>query len=202
MEHYLAFLLFAIVSGFTPGPNNIMVMTSGLNHGISKTLPHCLGVSIGFPVMAAAVGFGLSSVFSQYPLLHQVIKIVGISYLMYLAWKIANTRNPGASEKLQKPLSFLQALAFQWVNPKAWVVIIGAVAAYTSGDNLTLQIVYIMFTFLVIGALSVGLWLFMGAALQNIIQSQRQLQIFNVIMAIILITSVIPIILSEVNPGT
>lgn len=199
MEHYLAFLLFSASSGFTPGPNNIMVMTSGLNHGISKTMPHCAGIWVGFPLMVAAVGFGLSAVFINYPVVHQVVKFIGIAYLIFLAWKIANAKNPEAGEDLKKPLSFVQAVAFQWVNPKAWVVIIGAVAAYTSGDNLALQIIFIMLTFLAIGILSTSLWLLMGASLKKIIQSQTQLQIFNITMAVLLVLSIVPIAISELN---
>jgi len=132
MELLLAVFLFAVSSTITPGPNNIMVMTSGLNFGVKSTIPHLLGVCIGFPIMVILLGLGLGLIFDLYPFIHEFIKIFGVLYLLYLAWKIANSTSQIAGKQQQKPFSFIQAALFQWLNPKAWIMATSAIAAYTS----------------------------------------------------------------------
>ena len=201
MEYYLSVILFCLVTSITPGPNNIMLMSSGLNHGVLKTIPHISGIIVGFPLMVAALGFGLGTIFLNYPVIHQVIKIVGISYLLFLAWKIANTSNANAGKQLKKPFTFIQAAAFQWLNPKAWVIAIGAIATFTTVGNIEIQVIIIVFTYLFVGAFSMGLWLLMGASLQKILRSQKQFQVFNVAMAVLLVMSVAPMVIMEFNSG-
>ena len=201
MEYYLSVILFCLVTSITPGPNNIMLMSSGLNHGVLKTVPHISGIIIGFPLMVAALGFGLGTIFLNYPMIHQVIKIAGVSYLLFLAWKIANTTRANAGNYLREPLTFMQAAVFQWLNPKAWVIAIGAIAAFTTVGNFEVQVIIIVFTYLFVGTFSMGYWLLMGASLQKILHSQKQLQVFNVVMAILLVMSVIPIVVVEFNGG-
>ena len=123
--------LFALVSSITPGPNNVMLATSGLNFGFRRTIPHLLGVSIGFTLMVFLVGVGLGSVFQQVPALYTVLKYAGAAYLLYLAWKIANAGEMKDGVSRARPMTFLQAAAFQWVNPKAWVMAVGIIATYT-----------------------------------------------------------------------
>ena len=201
MEYYLSVILFCLVTSITPGPNNIMLMSSGLNHGVLKTVPHISGIIIGFPLMVAALGFGLGTIFLNYPVMHQVIKIAGVSYLLFLAWKIANTTRANAGNHLREPLTFMQAAAFQWLNPKAWVIAIGAIAAFTTVGKFEVQVIIIVFTYLFVGTFSMGLWLLMGASLQKILHSQKQLQVFNVVMAILLVLSIVPIVVMEFNGG-
>ena len=201
MEYYLSIILFCLVTSITPGPNNIMLMSSGLNHGVLKTVPHISGIIVGFPLMVAALGFGLGTLFLNYPVIHQVIKITGISYLLFLAWKIANTSNANVGKHLKEPLTFMQAAAFQWLNPKAWVIAIGAIATFTTVGNIEIQVIIIVFTYLFVGAFSMGLWLLMGASLQKILRSQKQLQVFNIVMAILLVLSIVPIVITEFNAG-
>ncbi len=201
MEYYLSIILFCLVTSITPGPNNIMLMSSGLNHGVLKTVPHISGIIVGFPLMVAALGFGLGTIFQNYPVIHQVIKIVGISYLLFLAWKIANTTRANAGKHLREPLTFMQAAAFQWLNPKAWVIGIGAIATFTTVGNIEIQVIIIVFTYLFVGAFSMGLWLLMGASLQKILRSQNQLKVFNITMAILLVLSIVPIVITEFNGG-
>ncbi len=127
-ELLVAFVLFAFVSSITPGPNNTMLLSSGVNFGFNRTVPHMLGISCGFAVMVLAVGLGLGAVFKAYPLLYTVLRYAGAAYLLYLAYKIATSgpvRDTGGQEG--RPMSFLAAAAFQWVNPKAWVMAIGAI---------------------------------------------------------------------------
>jgi threonine/homoserine/homoserine lactone efflux protein len=201
VEYYLSVILFCLVTSVTPGPNNIMLMSSGLNHGVLKTVPHISGIIVGFPLMVAALGFGLGTIFQNYPVIHQVIKIVGISYLLFLAWKIANTTRANAGNHLREPLTFMQAAVFQWLNPKAWVIAIGAIAAFTTVGNFEVQVIIIVFTYLFVGSFSMGLWLLMGASLQKILRSQKQLQIFNITMAILLVLSIVPIVVMEFDGG-
>ena len=179
-----------------------MLMASGLNHGVLKSVPHISGIIFGFPLMVAALGFGLGTIFLNYPAIHQIIKIVGISYLLFLAWKIANATNTNTGKHLREPLTFIQAAAFQWLNPKAWVIAIGAIATFTTVGNFRSQVVIIVFAYLIVGSFSMGCWLLMGASLQKILRSQKQLQVFNVAMAILLVMSVAPMVIMEFNGGT
>src|SRR5712691_3719352 len=127
-----AFLLFAVVMLFTPGPNNIMLMSSGLNFGFSRTLPHMLGVSIGFGLMVFLLGIGLGAVFQLYPALYAVLKYAGAAYLLYLAWGIGTSGKVEAGKKKSRPLTFLEGVAFQWVNAKGWIIALGAITTYAA----------------------------------------------------------------------
>lgn len=128
----LAFALFALVTSITPGPNNTMLLASGVNFGFNRSIPHILGISCGFFVLVLAVGLGLGAVFEAYPVLYSVLRYVGAAYLLYLAWKIARSGPMSETEQGQgKPISYWGAAAFQWVNPKAWVMAVGAISTYT-----------------------------------------------------------------------
>lgn len=195
MEFYLAIFLFALSASITPGPNNIMLMTSGMNFGIKNSIPHVLGVCIGFPVMVILIGLGFSIVFEQYPIVHQVIKIIGLLYLLYLSWLIANA-NPNTLEgEKSKPFSFLQAALFQWVNPKAWVMASGAISAFTTlGDDILWQVIIIASLFLLAATISTSSWLVFGKGIQRVLQSPQQQKLFNIAMALLLVASVLPVI--------
>lgn len=198
MELLLSTILFALVATVTPGPNNIMIMTSGLNHGVTKTLPHYLGICLGFPTMVIAVGLGLGALFGQFPLIHSLIKILGISYLIYLAYKVATTTSGIEGKEVGRPLTFFQAALFQWVNPKAWVMVVGALAAFTSvGSELFAQAMMIALAFFIVSFPCVGLWLLGGASLRRWFNKPRQLQIFNLVMATLLVLSVLPVIFAK-----
>ena len=194
MEYYLSLITFTFVAGITPGPNNMMLLASGLNHGIRKSMPHYLGICIGFPIMVAVVGFGLGALFEQYPSIYIYIKISGISYLLYLAWKIANAGNSSASSKIRQPLTFIQAATFQWLNPRAWVIAIGALAAFTTPENVTQSVVAIILIYFVMGFICMAIWLKLGQGLQLFLHSGRRTEYFNIIMAVLLALSVIPMV--------
>ncbi|PCJ51126.1 MAG: lysine transporter LysE [Gammaproteobacteria bacterium] len=195
MEHSLALFIFTLTATITPGPNNIMIMTSGLNFGIKKSLPHLFGICLGFPLMVVLVGLGFSVVFEQYPLFHQVIKILGILYLLYLSWRIATSPINELDQGKAKPLSFIQAAAFQWVNPKAWVMASGAVAAFTSAtSDMTWQVLYIALSFLLVAFPSVGMWLVFGQSLKRLLRNPLHQRLFNISMAILLVLSMVPVI--------
>lgn len=195
MELLLAVFLFAVSSTITPGPNNIMVMTSGLNFGVRSTIPHLLGVCIGFPIMVILLGLGLGLIFDLYPFIHEFIKIFGVLYLLYLAWKIANSTSQIAGKQQQKPFSFIQAALFQWLNPKAWIMATSAIAAYTStsGDIYT-QVLLVGLVFFIVAFPCMGLWLFFGVSLKKVLKTAKHQLIFNISMAVLLVLSVVPII--------
>lgn len=194
MEFLFAIFIFAASTSITPGPNNIMIMTSGLNFGTRKSLPHYLGICIGFPLMVALIGFGFGFVFDQFPLLHEIIKIIGIVYLLYLSWVIANAAPKSLDTNESKPISFFQAVLFQWVNPKAWIMATGAVATYTStASDIYLQVLLIALVFLAVSFPCIGTWLFFGVWLKKFLKDPAHQRTFNISMAVLLVSSIMPI---------
>jgi threonine/homoserine/homoserine lactone efflux protein len=190
-----AFLLFAIASTITPGPNNIMILNSVLHYGVKRTLPFYLGVCFGFPLMLLAIGMGLNTLFNQYPVLHLGLKVVGIVYLLYLAWLIAIHKPSSTSGIQQKPMSVLGGMIFQWLNPKAWIIAIGAVTTYSSLDSGWGNIVLMAVMFLVVTAICLSLWLYLGHASRSFIHSNKAMRLINLSMGILLAISVLPVIM-------
>lgn len=190
---FIALILFIFSTSGTPGPNNIMILTSGVNHGIRNSLPHVFGVNIGFLVMIICVGLGIMSLFQQWPFLHKLIQIIGICYLLYLAFKIATMPVNNEINSDKKPFSFIQAAAFQWVNPKAWVMCVSAIVAFSSTNNNVVEQVLIISVFYFIFGLPCSFaWLMVGKWLQNILTHDVYVKRFNRIMALILLTSLYP----------
>ena len=186
---------FLASMGFTPGPNNIMVASSGVNFGFRATLPHILGVSVGYPVMLLLLGIGLAKVFVAVPQVHLVLKYVCIVYLLYLSWKIANAAPAGDARAAPKPFNFLQAAAFQWVNGKGWVVALSAVTTYTVvSSSLPLQVVALSSIAFFITLASVTCWTLFGALLRQYLQTEKRLKYFNYSMALLLVLSIIPVL--------
>ena len=200
MEFYLATLLFTATASITPGPNNIMIMASGVNFGVKRSIPHVLGICLGFPVMVIALGLGLVTIFENFPILHDIIKILGVAYLLYLAWLIASSSQIEEAASPAMPLRFDQAVLFQWVNPKAWVMATGAISAYTTTvvDALT-QVLFIAFAFLITAGPSVMIWLVFGAGLKRYLDNAVHNRIFNIIMGLLLVTTMLPVINSLVD---
>jgi threonine/homoserine/homoserine lactone efflux protein len=192
---FLALLAFAFVSSITPGPNNLMLLTSGVNFGFRRTLPHMLGIGIGFVLLLLAVGFGLGAVLSAYPQLHFALKIAGGVYLLYLAWRIAMSRSMGQKDgRAARPMTFLEATAFQWVNPKAWVMAVTAMAIYTSAEAPYLSVVLVAVAFGVVNLPSVSVWAAFGTALRGFLSDPARLKWFNIAMALLLVASLWPML--------
>lgn len=195
MELILAITLFAFSSGITPGPNNVMLMSSGVNFGIKRSLPHLTGICLGFPRMVLAIGLGMSTLFQLYPVLHLVIKYIGIAYLLYLSWLIANSSSKMEGKQTSNPLSFIQAAAFQWINPKGWIMAVGAVATFTNLDTaLTPQVLTIAAVFFGVAFPCAMIWLGFGVALKRLLKNEKQQKIFNISMALLLVASIIPMV--------
>ncbi len=197
---FISLLIFAFIAAVTPGPNNVMLTTTGLNFGIRRGLPHLLGICIGFPVMLVLIGLGLGGLFELYPVLHEIIRVVGIAYLFYLAWKIANALPGNQQPRQSRPMTFWQSAAFQWVNPKGWVMGSSALAAFTSLDaNFLVQVLLVAAVFMLVAFPCAGIWLVFGASLQHLLRDPLHLRIFNISMAVLLIASIIPVIMAMLN---
>ena len=195
MEYYLALAMFAFATSITPGPNNLMLLASGLNHGIKRSLPHFLGVSIGFCSLIILVGLGLGTVLLASPTAFAVIKIFGVSYLLLLAWKIAHAGDVRVIEGARNPLSFFQAAVFQYVNPKAWTMAVGAVATFSNHESTATTLLVITIAFFAVGVISQGAWLVAGQSLHRFLTEGRWQNFFNITMSILLVLSIIPMTL-------
>lgn len=197
MELYLAIWLFALSTTITPGPNNIMIMASGVNFGAKKSIPHLLGICFGFPPMILVLGLGFNAILSTYPIIHESIQIIGVLYLLYLAWLIANSSPSSLDGVVPKPSSFIKAALFQWLNPKAWIMAMGAISAYTSaGSNFLGQILYITFVFFAVAIPCLSIWLILGTKLKRYLQAAKHQQIFNKSMATLLVISILPVLVT------
>jgi threonine/homoserine/homoserine lactone efflux protein len=185
---------FLASMSFTPGPNNILVASSGVNFGFRATIPHILGITFGYPVMLLLVGLGLAKLFVVVPELHLVLKCVCVLYLLYLAWNIASAAAPGGEAKIGKPLTFLQAAAFQWVNGKAWVVALSAVTTYTVVESsLPLQVAALASIAWAVTMGAVTCWTLSGAMLRRYLHTESHRRHFNYSMAALLVLSIIPV---------
>jgi threonine/homoserine/homoserine lactone efflux protein len=184
---------FALVSSITPGPNNAMLLASGVNFGLRRTLPHMLGVNFGFPVMALSIGLGLQGVLATVPLLYQIIRWAGAAYLLFLAWKIATADEITEQGAAHQPMSFWQAVAFQWVNPKAWVMAVGAVTAYTTGNSFA-ELATVCVVFMLLNLPCILAWTAAGVALRRVLDKPIILRAFNITMGVLLVLSLYPLL--------
>jgi len=188
-----AFALFAFVSSITPGPNNTMLLASGVNFGFRRSIPHALGISIGFMLLVISVGLGLGEVFKAFPWAYTLLRYVGAAYLLYLAWKIATSSAMSDDlDQNSKPMTFLGAAAFQWVNPKAWIMALGAITTYTPAEGYVTNVLVIAVVFAVVNLPSVCVWAGCGSGLRNVLRDPRWLRLFNVSMAGLLVLSLYP----------
>lgn len=185
---------FAFVSSITPGPNNLMLMASGANFGFLRSIPHMLGIGLGFVFMVVLVGIGLAQIFNTYPVAHTILKIASVAYMLYLAWKIANAAPAGKAAQSGKPMTFLQAAAFQWVNPKAWTMAITSVTVYTADTSLT-SILIVAGVFGAINFPCVSSWTVLGQQMARILTNAARLRTFNWTMAVLLVASLYPVLL-------
>ncbi|HEX2257994.1 MAG TPA: LysE family translocator [Afifellaceae bacterium] len=197
LEILLALVVFAFVMSITPGPNNLMVLTSGVNFGFRRTIPHMLGISAGLLTLLLAVGFGLGMLVETTPWLHAALKAAGGAYLLYLAWRIAFSRALGESRAAARPLSFGGAALFQWVNPKAWVMALAAMAGYTRADNHTWSILVVGMVIAVGGLPCVSVWAGFGTALRAWLSDPIRLRWFNGFMGVLLALSLWPMLLGQ-----
>ncbi|CDW95191.1 MULTISPECIES: LysE family translocator [unclassified Thiomonas] len=199
---YLSIILFVISTCVTPGPNNVMLMSSGVNFGAARTMRHVIGINIGFPLMLIAVGLGAGVAFHRYPSLHDVLQVVGAVYMLYLAYRIATASTVDFNAKTAAPLGVMSAALFQWVNPKAWVMAVGAVLTYASvSGSYALDVFVIALLFCVFGSPCSLVWVFFGTFLRRYLARPRALRAFNVAMSVVLVVSLVPALLGLVAKG-
>ena len=195
-----ALVTFCAVTLFTPGPNNLMLMTSGLNFGARRTRPHLFGVALGFAFMVLLVGLGAGRIFAAYPAAYTLLKYVGAAYLLYLAWEIAKSGPIETREAVVgRPMTFLQAAAFQWINPKAWVMAVGGVTTYAAIAVFPWNAAVMAALFGALGLLSSGAWVLFGQGLRRVLTSPRAVRVFNWTMAVLLVASLYPV-LGDIRP--
>lgn len=195
MEYLFTVIIFSISASITPGPNTIMAMSSGLNFGTRRSLPLLWGICLGFSFMLFFLGMGIGQIFTLFPQLTLYMKLVGIAYLLYLAFVIANSGELKKGAKFDDPLSFLKGVLFQWVNPKAWIVCVSAVSTFTTpGNSYVGQLLLLTCAFLIVGPLCVGIWIFLGAFLKQHLTNRNYVKNMNIFMALLLVLSIIPAI--------
>ncbi|MEI6439969.1 MAG: LysE family translocator [Alphaproteobacteria bacterium] len=189
-----ALAAFCLVSSITPGPNNTMLMASGANFGFRPTIPHMLGVSLGFGFMVLAVGLGLGQVFSRFPVLHPILALGGAIYMVWLAWKIARSNGLGEIGSSGAPMTFLQAAGFQWINPKAWIMGVTAVTTYAPQADYGANVVVVSLIFVALNAPCIAAWAGFGVGLRRFLDRPARLRLFNISMAVLLVLSLIPLV--------
>jgi len=190
----IAFVVFAAVMFFTPGPNNVMLLSSGLTHGFRRTLPHMAGITFGFAFMVAAVGLGLGTVFIAYPVLQTILKYAGAAYLIYLAAAIAiSGAAPSGQGNRRGPMTFWGAAVFQWINAKGWVMVIGTITAYAAIASFPWNILIQTAISLVMGTLSTVAWALFGTSLRPLLSSPMAVRAFNIVMGVLLLASLYPV---------
>ena len=187
---------FAIASSITPGPNNLMLLASGVNFGFRRSIPHMLGIGVGFTIMLVVVGLGVGQVLQANPLFYDALRIISLVYMLWLAWKIATSHGVDnrAGLPASRPMNFIQAALFQWVNPKAWAMAIAATATYTHPTQYFTSLLWVALVFGLINLPCVSLWTGFGVALRHWLQDPVKHRIFNVTMALLLVASFLPLV--------
>lgn len=194
-ETFIGLFTFAFVATATPGPNNLMVMASGVNFGFRRTVPHVLGITGGFTLLVALIGLGLGSLLTAYPAAHFALKIAGGAYLLYLAWRIGTSRQVGKGSAASEPLSALGAAAFQWVNPKGWMMAVTATSLYAVPGRPFTSAAIVALVFGAVCLPIVSVWAGFGTKLRDFLSDPKRLKLFNMTMGVLLALTTIPMML-------
>ncbi len=189
---FWALLIFTFVMTVTPGPNNMMLLASGVNFGFRATVPHLAGITLGFGLMTLLVGMGLGEVFKLYPALYDALSYAGAAYMLYLAFRLATTRSIGEGKAGRRPMSFLEAAAFQWVNPKAWVMAVTAITTYSVQNAYVFSVLVLALTFMAVGVPGCSAWILFGTGVRRWLENPKRLRLFNITMAVLLVLSLVP----------
>jgi threonine/homoserine/homoserine lactone efflux protein len=192
---FVALVTFAAIAAWTPGPNNTLLMASGITHGFKRTAPLILGVAIGFPFMIGIVGLGLGRVFELYPIIYTALKYIGAAYMLWLAYKVATSKQPDKSDvKAAEPLNFVQGALFQWVNPKGWMMAVTMLSSYTLPQDYWTGLATIVATALLMGFASASGWVLFGSSLRHVMSDPRYFRWINVSLALLLVVSIVPML--------
>ena len=188
----LSITLFGIVAAYSPGPNNFVAFYSGFNFGITRTLPHIIGVTFGFPFLLLCVALGLINVFKLYPLIQEILKYLGTLFLIYLAYKISFSSSKNQENKNKNPVKFIETFIFQFLNPKAVIASIIIVSTYIQVDeNFVSHTTQIVILALLVSVTSITLWTFLGKFFRKFATNQKFINYFNYVMSLLLLTSII-----------
>jgi len=194
LDTFLTLLLFAFTTSITPGPNNMMLFASGVNFGFRRTIPHMIGIGAGFLSLLLGVGLGLGAILHTVPVLYTTLKFAGGAYLLWVAWKIGSARSISERQGGAEPMSLLSAAAFQWINPKAWVMAVTAMATYTTPDMYYASVVMVGVAFAAVNFPSVSTWAGFGSVLRDWLAVPVRLKWFNITMAVLLVLSLWPML--------
>jgi len=194
LETFVALTLFAFTTSITPGPNNMMLFASGVNLGFRRTIPHMLGIGAGFLSLLIGVGLGLGALMQTVPILYTFLKFAGGLYLIWIAWKIGTSRSLSQADTSARPMTIFEAAAFQWVNPKAWVMAVTAMATYTNPAYYVPTVLLVGGAFALVNLPSVSTWAGFGSALRDWLAVPVRLKWFNITMAILLVVSLWPML--------
>lgn len=197
---FAGFLMFALAASITPGPNNLMMMASGTVFGLKRTVPHMAGVVLGFGAMTVAVGLGLAEVLKASPVLFAVLRWAAAAYILYIAWRMVTAKGPGVAVTGERPMSFLGAVAFQWVNPKAWVMALAAVGTYAEHGRFLIDVIVISVVFMIVTAPCALAWTGFGSAIRRWFKKPGHLKAFNWTMAALLVASLYPLVTEPLGP--
>ena len=193
-ELLLAVVVFCFAGSMTPGPNNLLLLASGVNYGFARTLPHIAGVIVGYSVLLLAMGLGLAGALKAVPGLHTALKIGGALYLLWLAWKIANAGPMDEAREGGRPMTFVQAVAFQWINAKGVLLAVSAIAAFTRPDAFGVTLAALIAVATAASCLSTVTWTLFGSALRRVLGDPDRVRPFNIAMALLLVASLYPLI--------
>ncbi len=195
LETLIAVAIFAFVASATPGPNNMMLLASGVNFGFRRTIPHMVGIAFGFGVLVICIGMGLGALLQEFPILELALKVAGGGYLLYLAFRIALSRSlSSASPEKARPMTLIGAALFQWVNPKAWMMAVSAIAIYADKEDPFVSVLFIALVFVIINFPSVSLWAGFGTALQGFLAHPQRLKWFNIGTGVLLAMCIVPMV--------
>ncbi|MBS0125928.1 LysE family translocator [Thetidibacter halocola] len=195
-DQFIALLGFAFATVISPGPNNLMLMASGANFGFRRTIPHMLGVGLGFPLMILPVGVGVMQAFEAWPPLRTILTVASVAYLLWLAWRIAHAGAPKEARAGARPLTFPQVAAFQWVNPKAWSMALSAITLYAP-DRSFGAVLWVAGSYVAMGVISTSTWTVLGQQIRRFLTNPVRLRVFNWSMAALLVASMLPVLLAR-----
>lgn len=188
--------LYSLATSITPGPNNVMLAASGMTFGFRRTLPHMLGITIGVSTMLLLVGVGLGEVFQTMPWIYTTLQYVGGAYLLWLAYRIASAGPAPDGQVRGRPFGFWQAAAFQWINPKAWIMAVGIIAAYTPQNGFLYNLALATVVSALVNFPSIGVWTLFGSSLRRLMHRPVAVRAFNLTMAALLLASLYPLAVS------
>lgn len=189
-ETFLALLALAAVAAWTPGPNNLMLASSGANFGVRRTLPHICGVAFGFPIMIFVVAMGLGAIIAASAALQEVMRWAGAALLSWFAWRIA-TAGRAADQDRSRPLSFAEAAGFQWINPKAWAMAMATTAQFVTGSAVVLESLLCALAYAIAGLGSSIVWSAFGVWIRRLLSTDQRLRVFNIVMGLLIASFVV-----------